>query len=218
MRRKNPKTGNFFKRGDKRNDGYLFNYYIISKKTKNGFFYESWLNPKSHKERTKRERYSYKNNNPTGKGGKYRINPKTGKPWMHGETRSDGFIFTSVDKKYLTNDGFYSCNFKSKETFHRANIRKVLNMKKKKFKNVNLDLNYLLKIFPKNFVCPALNIRIKFANGITDNTATLDRINPKAGYRKGNVIWISNLANRIKTNASVEEVGKVYNWFRKINK
>ena len=168
------------------------------------FFFESWLNPNIKSELKERD-IVIRITTQQEIGGKYRINPKTGKPWMHGETRSDGFIFTSVDKKYLTKDGFYSCNFKSKETFHRANIRKVLNMKKKKFKNVNLDLNYLIKIFPKNSLCPALNIRIKFANGITDNTATLDRINPKAGYRKGIVIWISNLANRIKTNASVEE-------------
>lgn len=38
------------------------------------------------------------------------------------------------------------------------------------------------------------------------NQASLDRINPNKGYTIGNVQWVSGRANRIKYNASIEEL------------
>lgn len=47
MKRINPKTNTIFKRGDMREDGYLFDKYQTSKLRKNGTFQESWLSPKA---------------------------------------------------------------------------------------------------------------------------------------------------------------------------
>ena len=47
MKRLNPITNKPFKRGDVREDGYLFKQYDLKNKDENGFFYENWRNPKS---------------------------------------------------------------------------------------------------------------------------------------------------------------------------
>lgn len=47
MRRINPNTNLPYERGDIRADGLLFKQYDLTKKDKNGFFYENWRNPKT---------------------------------------------------------------------------------------------------------------------------------------------------------------------------
>ena len=57
-------------------------------------------------------------------------------------------------------------------------------------------------------ICPILGIKIK-SNSISaplDSSPSLDRINPKLGYIKGNVRIICNRANRIKSDATVKEL------------
>lgn len=41
----------------------------------------------------------------------------------------------------------------------------------------------------------------------------MDKIDPSRGYVKGNVIVVSGLANRIKTNATLEQIKKVYDFY-----
>lgn len=60
-------------------------------------------------------------------------------------------------------------------------------------------------------VCPVLGIKITdtstlSGNNRPDNIAELDRLVPSLGYVKGNVRWISRRANRIKSDASIEEI------------
>jgi hypothetical protein len=45
----------------------------------------------------------------------------------------------------------------------------------------------------------------------TGNTS-IDRINPKLGYVEGNIQIISHKANRMKSNASVEELKLFARW------
>jgi hypothetical protein len=54
-------------------------------------------------------------------------------------------------------------------------------------------------------VCPLLGITLEF-NGSRYNTPSLDRIDNTKGYIKGNVWVISDLANRMKQNASIEDL------------
>ncbi len=58
--------------------------------------------------------------------------------------------------------------------------------------------------YPK--VCLVLGIKLDWGrNGCNNNSPSLDRINPKLGYIKGNVRIISNLANTMKSNATPEQ-------------
>jgi hypothetical protein len=58
--------------------------------------------------------------------------------------------------------------------------------------------------------CPVLGIQLFSGEGVTcDNSPNLDRIIPEKGYVPGNVRVISCRANRIKNNATVEELRAV---------
>lgn len=55
--------------------------------------------------------------------------------------------------------------------------------------------------------CPLLGIPLlPFSGRLQEGSPSVDRIDPTKGYVKGNVWIISNKANRIKSNASLEEL------------
>jgi hypothetical protein len=63
--------------------------------------------------------------------------------------------------------------------------------------------------------CPVLGLRLSRGSDM-ECWPSLDRIDPKLGYTKGNVVVVSFLANRIKSNATVEQLGKVYKYYEQI--
>ena len=67
--------------------------------------------------------------------------------------------------------------------------------------------------------CPVLGIEIKSntTNAPLDSSPSLDRIDSSKGYIKGNVRIISNRANRIKSDATIEELRKVLEDYEKIS-
>ena len=61
--------------------------------------------------------------------------------------------------------------------------------------------------YPK--VCPVLGMKLDWGmNGLTNNSPSLDRVNNKLGYIKGNVMLMSNLANKMKSNATPEQLNQ----------
>jgi hypothetical protein len=55
--------------------------------------------------------------------------------------------------------------------------------------------------------CPVFGVRLGAGvNGPVDYSPTIDRVDPRKGYVKGNVWVISAKANRCKNNATVEEL------------
>lgn len=70
-------------------------------------------------------------------------------------------------------------------------------------------------LIPADGRCPALGI--PFSSGTRtqrDASPSLDRIDPDAGYVRGNVAVISMRANRIKSNATPDELEAVARWVR----
>jgi hypothetical protein len=68
-----------------------------------------------------------------------------------------------------------------------------------------------------NDVCPVLGIEIIYqrnkGHGGDNNSPSIDRVDNKKGYVKGNVRLISNRANKIKNNMTREEaILLVQNW------
>lgn len=65
--------------------------------------------------------------------------------------------------------------------------------------------------------CPVFGIKLQWGqgNGISENSPSLDRLDPNKGYIPGNVQYMSWRANRIKNNATLEEMEKLYNWYKK---
>ena len=71
----------------------------------------------------------------------------------------------------------------------------------------DLDREYLESIWTTH--CPVFNRPFVRHKKGDDFCPALDRVDPKGGYTKGNVKYISARANRIKYDASVEELKKV---------
>lgn len=66
--------------------------------------------------------------------------------------------------------------------------------------------------FPEN--CPVLGIPLTWGGKLCNDTATIDRVDPNKGYIPGNVVVMSLKANRIKNNATAEELQKVADWLK----
>ena len=63
--------------------------------------------------------------------------------------------------------------------------------------------------------CPVLGIPLQRGSGaVTDGSPSLDRIDNTKGYVRGNVHVISFRANRLKNNATAEELEAVARWMR----
>lgn len=77
----------------------------------------------------------------------------------------------------------------------------------------DIDLEYLKSIVTKE--CPVFKIKLGWdvsGKGMTDESPSLDKVIPELGYVKGNVVFISNLANRIKQNVTEKELYAVADW------
>jgi len=57
--------------------------------------------------------------------------------------------------------------------------------------------------------CPVLGIELFWSDKLTNNTPSFDRLVPEKGYVLDNVRIISMRANRLKNNATVEEMEKI---------
>lgn len=69
----------------------------------------------------------------------------------------------------------------------------------------DLTLDWLLEHLPER--CPLLGVALVYDNSTSkSDSAALDRFDNAKGYERGNCWVISMLANRIKSNATVEEL------------
>lgn len=86
----------------------------------------------------------------------------------------------------------------------------------------NLDHKYLCAIAPST--CPVFKIPLRWGYGhgtaghAGPDSPSLDRIIPDRGYAKGNVAWISQKANSIKSNADEKELYAVADWLHQKRK
>jgi hypothetical protein len=80
----------------------------------------------------------------------------------------------------------------------------------------NLDIEYLRSIAMDT--CPVFSVDLKYTasfNGPGNpdpHVAALDRVIPELGYVKGNVVFISNWANSIKSDATEVQLYAVADW------
>lgn len=75
-------------------------------------------------------------------------------------------------------------------------------------KKANLPFNLDVEDIVIPAVCPYLGIALTklYGHGHLDTNASVDKIVPELGYVKGNIKIISRKANRMKNNASLEEL------------
>lgn len=81
----------------------------------------------------------------------------------------------------------------------------------------DVDAEYLESIWTG--ICPVFGIKIIHTTDRSDESAAeLDRKNPNGGYVKGNVVFMSRKANRIKNNVSITELTKILEWMKNDNR
>jgi len=67
-------------------------------------------------------------------------------------------------------------------------------------------------------MCPVYNTPMLFNSSFSDDIkASLDRKDSKKGYVKGNVIWMSNKANKYKNAMNFDDVKKLHAFMIKLN-
>lgn len=161
-----------------------------------------------------------------------RLNPKTGTHFKHGEIREDGFVFKRYNVLRIKKNGEFQEDWVSPKVFANRNIIQKLHRKTKRghlsctfqaakkravSKNLdfNIDLEYLKNIAVD--VCPVFGTLLNWGhngNGLTQNSPSLDRIIPEKGYTKGNLRFVSNLANNMKQNATPEQLHQFADWVK----
>ena len=89
---------------------------------------------------------------------------------------------------------------------------------KKEGVQYSLTEEYLRSIWTG--VCPITGEELSIANKVGEHhkSAWLDRINPDGGYVQGNVAFISGRMNRIKYNATIQEIELLLDWMKKVQR
>ena len=98
----------------------------------------------------------------------------------------------------------------------------IFNKKRGHAKEHGVEFSLLYEDIQWPSHCPVLGIELNYErhrgriSTNLPNSPSFDRIDPNKGYVKGNVMIISNKANMIKSNATVEELEKVASFYRQL--
>lgn len=67
--------------------------------------------------------------------------------------------------------------------------------------------------------CPVLGIPIYFyKNKVREDSISFDRIDSDKGYERDNVIIVSYRVNKLKSNATIDEMNKIVSFFSDLDK
>lgn len=226
IRRKNPKTDTYFRPGDKRDfDNRIFLRYRMNRIDRYGYYYEVWETPeksvrtqeiksKNRKNREDRYRDLYKNNKL-----KKRINPETRGFFKRGETDKNGKVFLGYDFR-LKNGDFVGELWSDSINYHNNKIVsqfcRIRDKCKKKKIPFDINIDYVRDIFPKDMICPVLNLKMEWGDKDRRISPSIDRFIPELGYVKGNIRIVSNISNTIKSDRNFQIIEKIYFDFKKI--
>jgi hypothetical protein len=96
-------------------------------------------------------------------------------------------------------------------------IKQIYNQLKAsaKSRNIPFDLTPLdLYNISYPLTCPVLGIPLKFNRGSQqDNSYSIDRKDSSKGYSIDNIIVISWRANKLKSDASMDEIKKIFEFY-----
>ena len=120
---------------------------------------------------------------------------------LSGRTQSCGCI--RKERSVEFNKSRFDPNAISKSVEYR-----ILTRAKSRAKQKNIPFNLTLEDIEVPETCPLLGIPIEIQpkKGYHPNSPSLDKIIPEKGYIKGNVWVISNRANTLKNDATLQEL------------
>lgn len=100
---------------------------------------------------------------------------------------------------------------------------KIFTMKKARAREAKVPFTLVFEdmVWPTH--CPALGTELEYVAGSNGRgqrspeiTPSFDRIDPAIGYTPQNTVIISQLANRIKSNATHDQIRKVSEWLGRV--
>jgi predicted Zn-ribbon and HTH transcriptional regulator len=121
-----------------------------------------------------------------------------------------GTVFTRTNKTVAL---CHACN--SSRVKAMGEVGKMLRRAKSRAKLKGIEFSLTAEDVKIPAVCPILGIKlehIKGQSGGHDASPALDRIDNSLGYIKGNVMVISNLANRMKSSADKQTLLTFAKW------
>ncbi|MCY0910859.1 hypothetical protein [Massilia antarctica] len=106
-------------------------------------------------------------------------------------------------------------NAKRNQTRRQQPALTLLRLAKVRAKQNSLPFNLELADVVIPETCPVLGLTLKWgcAKRQIDCSPTIDRVDPQKGYVKGNIFVISWRANRLKSDASLDEMRAVVAYF-----
>ena len=93
----------------------------------------------------------------------------------------------------------------------------LFNIAKQRSKKRGVEFSIEVEDLKMPEICPLLGIKLNSYSENLDFHPSIDRIDSSKGYVKGNVWIVSHRANRIKSNASAEELIKIGNSLMEIS-
>ena len=99
---------------------------------------------------------------------------------------------------------------------HKTDPRKrMVATAKHRAKKQGLPFNLKYTDFEIPQRCPVFGMLLETHSGrIRDNSASIDKIIPSLGYVKDNIVIVSYRANRIKNNATLEELQQLAEYYK----
>lgn len=146
----------------------------------------------------------------------FRHNKSSGLGWMDVENKARNSICKICESNRF------------KKAYAKDSIPQILSNAKIRAKENNVPFNlttkYLREILPKDMICPIFKVKMtKFQNNKGEakrhkHSPSIDRIIGDKGYVEGNVIIVSDIANRIKTDSTMEELEMTYLFYKDLIK
>jgi hypothetical protein len=124
------------------------------------------------------------------------------------DRRKEKRLYSKINKERL--------NRQTREWHKRNHKRSLVVTARARAKKQNIPFDLVPEDIVVPEICPVLGIPLIRQKGKrNNNTPSLDRIIPEKGYVKDNVRIISWRANRLKCDASFEELEKLYLYMKK---
>ena len=102
---------------------------------------------------------------------------------------------------------------------HRQQEKRLLYYARKNAKRSGRECELTIDDIVIPEYCPVLGIKLEPGEKIcSDTSPSIDRIDSTKGYTKDNIWIISNRANRIKNDATIEEIGMLYEALQSLTK
>jgi len=93
--------------------------------------------------------------------------------------------------------------------------RELLYKSRKRAKALNIENDLSIEDINIPKLCPVLGLELEIADGhCSDCSPTIDRINNSKGYISDNISVISWKANKMKSDATIEELEKVLEYMK----